>query len=270
MRLPVPSPLQSTPSVGLPTYLATLLLAHNPTVCAPAPPLPPHPTPTPAGSEPTLPGCGCVGGWGRPHVTPSSIAFGGSCAGGPGPPVALTMHPGWCGCCHAQMLIMCARMHPLPCGKGMRKECNAHSAHERASCIAEHYGLQAVKLPSSREVTGTRRCTTHPASLSKPNCLLPHPLASPLAVRTTIAGFAFVYMRYKSDGDDAIRKLDRTEYGYKRRPLRCEWASVSARPGGAGGCTQQKRPQTLSHRPPARAAVYCWWACMLWLPAATK
>jgi arginine/serine-rich splicing factor 4/5/6 len=34
-------------------------------------------------------------------------------------------------------------------------------------------------------------------------------------------------MRHKGDGDDAIRKLDRTEYGYKRRPLRVEWASVS-------------------------------------------
>ncbi|GFR43718.1 hypothetical protein Agub_g4829 [Astrephomene gubernaculifera] len=37
-------------------------------------------------------------------------------------------------------------------------------------------------------------------------------------------GFAFVYMRRKSDGDEAIRKLDRSEYGYKRRPLRVEWA----------------------------------------------
>lgn len=34
-------------------------------------------------------------------------------------------------------------------------------------------------------------------------------------------------MREKRDGDDAIRKLDRMEYGYKRRPLRVEWAKVS-------------------------------------------
>lgn len=44
------------------------------------------------------------------------------------------------------------------------------------------------------------------------------------------AGFAFVYMRDKRDGDEAIRKLDRMEYGYKRRQLRCEWAKVSASP----------------------------------------
>ncbi|GLC40700.1 hypothetical protein PLESTB_000031300 [Pleodorina starrii] len=37
-------------------------------------------------------------------------------------------------------------------------------------------------------------------------------------------GFAFVYMRYKEDGDEAVRRLDRTEWGYKRRQLRVEWA----------------------------------------------
>eukprot|EP00877_Chromochloris_zofingiensis_P012681 jgi/Chrzof1/7667/Cz02g32080.t1 len=37
-------------------------------------------------------------------------------------------------------------------------------------------------------------------------------------------GFAFVYMKRSRDGDDAIRDLDRREWGYKRRPLRVEWA----------------------------------------------
>ncbi|PNH06623.1 Arginine/serine-rich-splicing factor RSP31, partial [Tetrabaena socialis] len=31
-------------------------------------------------------------------------------------------------------------------------------------------------------------------------------------------------MRYKEDGDDAIKRLDRSEYGHKRRLLRVEWA----------------------------------------------
>lgn len=41
-----------------------------------------------------------------------------------------------------------------------------------------------------------------------------------------LAGFAFVYMRDKRDGDEAIRKLDNYEFGYKRRRLRVEWAKV--------------------------------------------
>ncbi|KAF6258349.1 RNA recognition motif-containing protein [Scenedesmus sp. NREL 46B-D3] len=39
-----------------------------------------------------------------------------------------------------------------------------------------------------------------------------------------LAGFAFVYMEDERDGQDAIRALDRTEFGYKRRLLRVEWA----------------------------------------------
>ena len=66
------------------------------------------------------------------------------------------------------------------------------------------------------------------------------------------AGFAFVYMRHKNDGDDAIRKLDRTEYGYKRRPLRVEWASVSASgeegpPQRLGACAQRHAPAYHRH-----------------------
>ncbi|KAG2453935.1 hypothetical protein HYH02_002138 [Chlamydomonas schloesseri] len=40
-------------------------------------------------------------------------------------------------------------------------------------------------------------------------------------------GYAFVCMRYKEDGDVAIRKLDRTEWGYKKRTLKVEWAQKS-------------------------------------------
>lgn len=40
------------------------------------------------------------------------------------------------------------------------------------------------------------------------------------------AGFAFIYMKDKRDGDEAIRKLDNLEFGYKRRRLRVEWAKV--------------------------------------------
>lgn len=37
-----------------------------------------------------------------------------------------------------------------------------------------------------------------------------------------------MYMRRKDDGDYLIRKLDGTEWGYKRRRLRVEWAKVGA------------------------------------------
>ncbi len=33
--------------------------------------------------------------------------------------------------------------------------------------------------------------------------------------------------RYKDDGDEVIRKLDGMEWGYKRRPLKVQWAQVS-------------------------------------------
>ncbi|KAK9863604.1 hypothetical protein WJX84_000557 [Apatococcus fuscideae] len=37
-------------------------------------------------------------------------------------------------------------------------------------------------------------------------------------------GFAFVYMKDDRDAEDAIRALDRREFGYRRRRLRVEWA----------------------------------------------
>lgn len=39
-------------------------------------------------------------------------------------------------------------------------------------------------------------------------------------------GFAFVYMEDERDADDAIRALDRTEFGRKGRRLRIELAKV--------------------------------------------
>jgi len=39
-------------------------------------------------------------------------------------------------------------------------------------------------------------------------------------------GFCFVYMKDDKEGDRAIRKLDGKEVGYKRRPLRVQWAKV--------------------------------------------
>ncbi|GBF97896.1 serine arginine-rich splicing factor-like [Raphidocelis subcapitata] len=49
-------------------------------------------------------------------------------------------------------------------------------------------------------------------------------------------GFAFVYMKNKKDGDEAIYDLDRREWGYRRpRPLKVQWAKVgSARRLGCG------------------------------------
>lgn len=40
-------------------------------------------------------------------------------------------------------------------------------------------------------------------------------------------------MKRKDDGDYAIRKLDGTEFGYKRRKLKVEWSQVRR---------QQRRP----------------------------
>lgn len=51
------------------------------------------------------------------------------------------------------------------------------------------------------------------------------------------AGFAFVYMKYKRDGEDAIRALDRREFGYKRRRLIVEWSKSA----GQFQATTQKR-----------------------------
>lgn len=39
-------------------------------------------------------------------------------------------------------------------------------------------------------------------------------------------GFCFVYMEDERDAEDAIRKLDRIEFGRKGRRLRIEWTKV--------------------------------------------
>lgn len=55
------------------------------------------------------------------------------------------------------------------------------------------------------------------------------------------SGFAFVYMEDERDAEDAIRKLDRIEFGRKGRRLRIEWTKQER---GGGG----RRPDT-SRRP---------------------
>ncbi|XP_056848801.1 serine/arginine-rich splicing factor RS40 [Raphanus sativus] len=53
------------------------------------------------------------------------------------------------------------------------------------------------------------------------------------------AGFAFVYMEDERDAEDAIRALDRIEFGRKGRRLRVEWTKGERggdrRSGGGGG-----------------------------------
>lgn len=39
-------------------------------------------------------------------------------------------------------------------------------------------------------------------------------------------GFAFIYMEDERDAEDAIRGLDRIEFGRKGRRLRVEWTKV--------------------------------------------
>ncbi|KAB5569142.1 hypothetical protein DKX38_002935 [Salix brachista] len=48
-------------------------------------------------------------------------------------------------------------------------------------------------------------------------------------------GFAFVYMEDERDAEDAIRRLDRTEFGRKGRRLRVEWTKQErdSRPAGS-------------------------------------
>lgn len=41
-----------------------------------------------------------------------------------------------------------------------------------------------------------------------------------------LSGFAFVYMEDERDAEDAIRALDRVEFGKKGRRLRVEWTKV--------------------------------------------
>ncbi len=90
-----------------------------------------------------------------------------------------------------------------------------------------------------------------------------HPnLASPPLIHPVPAGFAFVYMCDRRDAEDSIRKLDDTEFGYKRRRLKVQWANV----GGEWqsprrwclACVQlpaftraHSRPRALTHASPS-------------------
>ncbi|KAL6569464.1 Serine/arginine-rich splicing factor rs41 [Orobanche minor] len=44
-----------------------------------------------------------------------------------------------------------------------------------------------------------------------------------VCAQDTLAGFAFIYMEDDRDAEDAVRKLDRIEFGRKGRRLRVEW-----------------------------------------------
>ncbi|XP_027160998.1 serine/arginine-rich splicing factor RS41-like isoform X1 [Coffea eugenioides] len=57
-----------------------------------------------------------------------------------------------------------------------------------------------------------------------------------MIISVPMAGFAFVYMEDERDADDAIRRLDRIEFGRKGRRLRVEWTKQERgirRPGGS-------------------------------------
>ncbi|KAK9274376.1 hypothetical protein L1049_019190 [Liquidambar formosana] len=61
-----------------------------------------------------------------------------------------------------------------------------------------------------------------------------------------MAGFAFVYMDDERDAEDAIRRLDRTEFGRKGRRLRVEWTKQHERgirrPGDSRRSSANTRP----------------------------
>ncbi|XP_051123338.1 serine/arginine-rich splicing factor RS41-like isoform X2 [Andrographis paniculata] len=59
------------------------------------------------------------------------------------------------------------------------------------------------------------------------------------------AGFAFVYMEDERDAEDAIRKLDRIEFGRKGRRLRVEWTKQER----GGRRSDSSRRSTTNSRP---------------------
>lgn len=95
-----------------------------------------------------------------------------------------------------------------------------------------------------------------------PNPLAPAPgnsLPFPVATgspHTYCAGFAFVYMRDRRDAEEAIRKLDRREFGVKRRLLKVEWAQVRKRAGVCVCSCLPNHPILLPPHPPG-GAVSC-------------
>ncbi|XP_022940263.1 serine/arginine-rich splicing factor RS40-like isoform X2 [Cucurbita moschata] len=61
------------------------------------------------------------------------------------------------------------------------------------------------------------------------------------------SGFAFIYMEDERDAEDAIRALDRREFGRKGRRLRVEWTKQERgirRPGGGGGGSRRSSTNT--------------------------
>ncbi|EPS62997.1 hypothetical protein M569_11791, partial [Genlisea aurea] len=61
------------------------------------------------------------------------------------------------------------------------------------------------------------------------------------------SGFAFVYMEDERDADDAIRKLDRIEFGRKGRRLRVEWTKQQDR--GTRRPDNSRRSSSNSSKP---------------------
>lgn len=57
-------------------------------------------------------------------------------------------------------------------------------------------------------------------------CISYKPKTAQFSNNFSFTGFAFVYMEDERDAEDAIRRLDRTEFGRKGRRLRVEWTKV--------------------------------------------
>ncbi|KAL2892303.1 Serine/arginine-rich splicing factor RS40 [Bienertia sinuspersici] len=56
-----------------------------------------------------------------------------------------------------------------------------------------------------------------------------------MMISHSLAGFAFVYMEDEKDADDAIKRLDRAEFGRKGRRLRVEWTKQDRDSRRSGG-----------------------------------
>ncbi|CAM8901888.1 unnamed protein product [Rhodiola kirilowii] len=63
------------------------------------------------------------------------------------------------------------------------------------------------------------------------------------------SGFAFVYMEDEQDADDAVRRLDRREFGAKGRRLRVEWTKASSLQDRGGRRSDDSRKGSMNSKP---------------------
>ncbi|KAL8541262.1 hypothetical protein ACS0TY_002490 [Phlomoides rotata] len=114
-------------------------------------------------------------------------------------------------------------------------------AHDTCVCLFERNNISAMVLPSHSFL--------RPLPFSFLMTLLSHQFPTCFSIdimfiSDPLSGFCFVYMEDERDAEDAIRKLDRIDFGRKGRRLRVEWTKQQEH--GHGG----RKPDT-SRKPAA-------------------